>query len=95
MELKQKSDEFVILVSFHFPYLIFKNLIRTIVSTLYFQIDMSAKWPLIFIRLRQNTLQLAAGMIGLRLRLRPDKMVRRTTAKLVRAKTGWLRRNFA
>ena len=41
---------------------------------------MSAKWHLIFIRLRQNTLQLAAGMIGLRLRLRPDKMVRRTTA---------------
>jgi len=25
-----------------------------------------------FIRLRLNTLQLAAGMIGLRLRLRPD-----------------------
>jgi len=51
-----------------------------------------------FIRLRQNTLSRqggTAGMIGLRLRLRPDKMVRRTTAKLVRAKTGWLRRNFA
>jgi hypothetical protein len=30
-----------------------------------------------------------AGMIGLRLRLHPDKMARRTTAKLVRAKTGY------
>ena len=29
-----------------------------------------------FIRLRQNTLRLAAGMISLRLRLRPDKMAR-------------------
>jgi len=36
-----------------------------------------------FVRLRQNTLSRQGGiawMIGLRLRLRPDKMVRRTTA---------------
>jgi len=32
------------------------------------------------IRLRQNTPQLDAGMIGLRLRLRPDKMAGRTAA---------------
>jgi hypothetical protein len=31
----------------------------------------------IFIRLRQDTLQLAAERIGLRQRLRPDKMARR------------------
>ena len=40
------------------------------------------------IRLRLNTLQLAAGMIGLRLRLRPDMKARRTAPKLVRAKAG-------
>jgi hypothetical protein len=36
-----------------------------------------------------------AGMIGLRLGRYPDKMASRTTAKLVRAKTGWMRRNSA
>ena len=42
----------------------------------------------ILIRLRLNTRQLAAGMIGLRLRLRPDMKARRTAPKLVRAKAG-------
>jgi hypothetical protein len=42
----------------------------------------------IIIRLRLITLQFAAGMIGLRQRLRPDLKARRTAPKLVRAKAG-------